>query len=114
MLKKLPKAVVKAYLNRYPVKLRLSRFNQLQKYSWMKSMWVEIRDELFPESADNEEDSSSIVVAKPVLLPPAAGVQLFNSPYGRYDCTQGNPLNCDGSVNTEVRFSKCLFGLRFS
>ncbi len=102
---KVPKAVVKAYLKRYPQKLRLSRFNKLKKYSWMKSMWVEIRDELFPEEIPTtEEESSSIVVAKPVLLPPAAGVQLFNSPYGRYSCTQGNPLNCDGSVITEEDF----------
>lgn len=104
MLKKLPKAVIKAYLKRYPVKARLSKFNELQKYSWMTSMWVEIRDELFPELAENDEDSSSNVVTKPVLLPPSAGVQLFNSPYSRYDCTQGNPLNCDGLVNSEEDF----------
>ena len=100
---KVPKAVVKAYLKRYPVQLRLSRFNKLKKYAWMQSMWVEIRDELFPEETPTTEESS-IVVAKPVLLPPAAGVQLFNSPYGRYSCTQGNPLNCDGSVITEEEF----------
>lgn len=102
---KVPKAVVKAYIKRYPVKLRLSRFNKLKKYAWMKSMWVEIRDELFPEEVQTQTtEESSIVVAKPVLLPPAAGVQLFNSPYGRYSCTQGNPLNCDDSVITEEEF----------
>ena len=100
---KVPKAVVKAYLKRYPIKLRLSKFNNLRKYAWMKSMWVEIQDELFPEETQITEESS-IVVDKPVLLPPPAGVQLFDSPYGRYSCTQGNSLKCDGSVNTEEEF----------
>lgn len=48
---KIPQILLKAYLRRNPVHLRLNQFNFLSRYSWLKNILEELRPELFPDKA---------------------------------------------------------------
>lgn len=47
-MKNIPKILLKTYLRRQPVHLRLQRFNFLTRYSWLKNLIEDLRPELFP------------------------------------------------------------------
>lgn len=47
-MKNVPKILLKTYLRRQPVHLRLQQFNFLARYSWLKNLIEDLRPELFP------------------------------------------------------------------
>ncbi|MFN6486098.1 MULTISPECIES: substrate-binding domain-containing protein [unclassified Nostoc] len=108
-IKKLPQTIVKVYLQRYPIQLRLSQFNVLSRYSWLQPILADIYDELFPKAPDTVEETKK-AISEPVVLPKEAGVQFFNSPYKRYRCSHKDPLRCDRCCPTaedESRIKAC-------
>ncbi|WP_375495324.1 substrate-binding domain-containing protein [uncultured Nostoc sp.] len=108
-IKKLPQTIVKVYLQRYPIQVRLSQFNVLRRYSWLQPILADIHDELFPKEADTAEETKKPIFES-VLLPKEAGVQFSNSPYKRYRCSDKDPLRCDRSSSTaedESRIKTC-------
>ncbi len=94
MLTKLPQAIAKAYLKRYPIKFRLAQYQALMaKWAWMQPILEEIRSDILPQDAETVEetaqDTESIALA-----------QTFPSPYPRYDCANGDPLKCSKACAT--------------
>ena len=53
--------VLVIYLKRYPHNLRLSQFNFLSNYDWMKNLLTEIEPELFPKQNKDNETSVEVV-----------------------------------------------------
>ncbi|MDJ0703926.1 MAG: substrate-binding domain-containing protein [Leptolyngbyaceae cyanobacterium MO_188.B28] len=47
-MKNIPRILLKTYLRRRPIHLRLARFNFLARYSWLKNLLEDLRPELFP------------------------------------------------------------------
>lgn len=108
-IKKLPQTIVKVYLQRYPIQVRLSQFNVLRRFSWLEPILAEIYDELFPKEADTAQETKK-AISESVALPKEAGVQFFNSPYKRYRCAEKDPLRCDRACITaedEERIKTC-------
>lgn len=102
LLKKLPQALAKAYIKRYPIKLRLPMYNALmQKVTWIQPILEELRPELFPpsenptpETLTNSENLAAIE---------------FPSPYPRYNCVSEDPLKCEKACpisedNTRIKY----------
>ncbi|MBE9062987.1 hypothetical protein [cf. Phormidesmis sp. LEGE 11477] len=54
-MKNIPKILVKTYLRRQPVHLRLSRFNYLSRYGWLQNLLADLRPEFFSDSDLVEE-----------------------------------------------------------
>jgi PBP superfamily domain len=98
----IPKVVVKYYLRRYPIRVRLSQFNLLARWAWMSPILAEIKPELFPPQPEDEappEVEESAAIALP-------GVFLAPSPYKQYRCRLGDPLNCKEPLATMERETK--------
>lgn len=102
-VKNVPKILVKAYLNRYPIRVRWQQFNALRRWMWLQPILEELQTELFPSEPEAEVEKSSIAI--PIAVPPAAGVQQFDSPYRQYACIQGDPLRC--GADSEAGTSSC-------
>ncbi|MCG8365601.1 MAG: hypothetical protein MJA27_20000 [Pseudanabaenales cyanobacterium] len=47
-MKNIPKILLKTYLRRRPIHIRLARFNFLSRYSWLKNLLADLKPELFP------------------------------------------------------------------
>ena len=62
MKNNIPKILLKIYLRRQPVHLRLPRFNFLMRYGWMKNSLEDLRSEFFP---DTEKKGGSEVIKSP-------------------------------------------------
>lgn len=92
-LQNIPENLIRAYLHRCPVNMRLARFNWLNQYTWLQPTLAEIKNELFPLEVETDVSPKQLLL-KPESLPPAAGVQFSKSPYKRYPCEQGDHLNC--------------------
>ncbi|NJR40381.1 MAG: hypothetical protein HC781_18095 [Leptolyngbyaceae cyanobacterium CSU_1_4] len=97
-----PKVVVKYYLQRYPVRIRLTQFNFLSRWAWMSPILAEIKPELFPPKPEDEVVPE--VVEEAAIAPP--GVVFAASPYPQYRCTLGDPLNCREPLATMERATK--------
>ena len=97
-----PKVVVKYYLQRYPVRIRLTQFNFLSRWAWMSPILAEIKPELFPPKP--EEEVVPEVIEEAAISPP--GVVFAASPYPQYRCTLGDPLNCREPLATMERAAK--------
>ena len=52
LMKNIPRILVRTYLRRRPVHIRLARFNFLSRYSWLKNVLEDLKPELFPHSED--------------------------------------------------------------
>ncbi|MEO0458702.1 MAG: phosphate ABC transporter substrate-binding protein [Cyanobacteria bacterium P01_A01_bin.114] len=59
-MKNVPKILIKTYLRRQPIHLRLSRFNFLTRYSWLKNLLEDLKPELFPEPAEDTAPKESL------------------------------------------------------
>lgn len=71
-MKRIPQILLQAYLRQYPINLRLSQFNFLSRYSWLKNVLEDLRPELFPEPEAIAEPPSTItpdVVSETVIHP---------------------------------------------
>lgn len=102
-----PKVLVKAYLNRYPIRDRWQQFNLLRRWVWLQPVLEELQAELFPPAPEPEAEDS---IPIPIAIPPAAGVQQIDSPYRHYACVQGDPLRCDRATPGETsNCSTCEF-----
>lgn len=97
-----PKVVVKYYLQRYPVRIRLTQFNFLSRWAWMSPILAEIKPELFPPKP--EEEVVPEVIEEAAIAPPV--VVFAASPYPQYRCTLGDPLNCREPLATMERSTK--------
>ena len=62
-MKNIPKILLKTYLRRRPIHLRLARFNFLSRYSWLKNLLEDLKPELFP--AEPEPDETETVDEAP-------------------------------------------------
>jgi ABC-type phosphate transport system substrate-binding protein len=94
MLTKLPQAIAKAYLKRYPIKFRLAQYQALMaKWAWIQPILKEIREEILPPDAETVEET--LQDAENIAL-----AQIFPSPYPRYDCVNGDPLKCSKACAT--------------
>ena len=51
-MQKIAQIILRAYLRRNPVHLRLSRFNYFTRYSWLKNVLVDLKPELFPAHSE--------------------------------------------------------------
>ncbi len=69
---KIPQILLKAYLRRNPVHLRLNQFNFLSRYSWLKNILEELRPELFPDKTVAE---APVLTAS--LEPPESAVHFI-------------------------------------
>lgn len=99
-VKNVPKILVKAYLNRYPIRVRWQQFNVLKRWIWLQPILEELQAELFPPEPEPEVEAGSI--STPIAVPPAAGIQQIDSPYRQYACVQGDPLRCDAEAATSI------------
>lgn len=116
-VKNVPKVLVKAYLNRYPIRVRWQQFNVLKRWMWLRPVLEELQAELFPPEPEPEVEEGFIPAS--ISLPPAAGVQQIDSPYRQYACVQGDPLRCNracsqtttsnSSTNFSTNCSTCGF-----
>jgi hypothetical protein len=97
-----PKVIVKYYLQRYPVRIRLTQFNFLSRWAWMSPILAEIKPELFPPKPEDEA-LPEVLEEKAIALP---GAVLAPSPYPQYRCTLGDPLNCREPLATIERTIK--------
>lgn len=52
-MKNVPKILLRTYLRRQPVHLRLSRFNFLTRYGWLKNLLEDLKPELFPQKVED-------------------------------------------------------------
>lgn len=67
-MKNIPKILLKTYLRRRPVHIRLARFNFLARYAWLKNLLEDLKPELFPaepapkvaETVDEAPDMEAI------------------------------------------------------
>ncbi|MEL6381993.1 MAG: hypothetical protein AAFQ89_05890, partial [Cyanobacteria bacterium J06626_18] len=64
-MKNIPKILLKTYLRRRPVHIRLARFNFLARYSWLKNLLEDLKPELFP--ADPKPEVAETVDEAPDL-----------------------------------------------
>jgi len=69
---KIPQILLKAYLRRNPVHLRLNQFNFLSRYSWLKNILEELRPEFFPDKTVAEAP-----VLTPSLEPPESAIRFI-------------------------------------
>ena len=70
-MKNIPKILIKTYLRRQPIHLRLSRFNFLTRYSWLKNLLEDLKPEFFPPE---KADDSAIPVVDLTEEPSAAAL----------------------------------------
>jgi PBP superfamily domain len=98
----IPKVVVKYYLQRYPLRIRLTQFNFLARWAWMSPILAEIKPEIFPPKPKDEAPPK--VEETAAIAPP--GVFLAPSPYKQYRCQLGDPLNCREPLATMDREAK--------
>lgn len=54
-MQNIPKILLKTYLRRQPIHLRLSRFNFLTRYSWLTNLLADLKPEFFPELEADEQ-----------------------------------------------------------
>ncbi|MEB3210443.1 MAG: hypothetical protein VKL39_03785, partial [Leptolyngbyaceae bacterium] len=59
-MKKVTQILLRAYLRRYPARFRLSQFNFLSKYSWIKNVLEDLRPEFFPPLDDEGADVEGV------------------------------------------------------
>lgn len=80
-MKNIPKILLKTYLRRRPVHLRLKRFNFLTRYSWLKNLLEDLKPELFPPEAPpavepvEEADDAAAAIATQLLAAEVRGRQ---------------------------------------
>jgi hypothetical protein len=70
---KITEILLRSYLRRNPIHLRLDRFNFLYRYAWLKNVLEELRPELFPDSIEEpiEEPIAPAADAEtPIALDP--------------------------------------------
>lgn len=57
MLTKLPQAIAKAYLKRYPIKFRLAQYQALMaKWAWIQPILEEIRSDILPLNVETVQE----------------------------------------------------------
>lgn len=61
-MKNIPKILLKTYLRRQPVHLRLQRFNIFARYSWLKNVLEDLRPELFPPEEPEPPEEGALEV----------------------------------------------------
>ncbi len=61
-MKNIPQIIARAYLRRWPTRLRKSQFNVLSRYSWLKGPLEDIKAELFPRGL--EETTRNLATEK--------------------------------------------------
>ncbi|MBW4475246.1 MAG: hypothetical protein KME45_33450 [Stenomitos rutilans HA7619-LM2] len=100
-IQNVPKLVAKKVLKRYayrftsqPRHVQQAYMIALRRWAWVKPIWDEVYQELFPPDASAPEETAAIAARPPIALPTAAGVQTVDSPYPRYRCLQNDPLRC--------------------
>lgn len=91
------KPFVKNYLGQYSRVLKNTKYQSLMRYSWMKPILEELKEELFADEAETVEEEAKIIAPRPDL-PREAGVQFFDSPYKRYACVCNDPLRCNQAL----------------
>lgn len=101
-LSNIPQVLVKYYLRRYPVRIRLTQFNFLARWAWMSPILEEIKPELFPP--EPEAEAPPEVEETAAIAPP--GVFQPSSPYPQYRCCLGDPLNCKEPLSVMARETK--------
>jgi hypothetical protein len=99
---KVAQILLRAYLRRNPINVRLSQFNFLSRYSWMKNVLEELRPEIFPQRS---------IPQSPTIDPPIAGEEttesLVHHPligqklrglYGTYEVESGYAKRGQGTI----------------
>ncbi|MEO0987896.1 MAG: hypothetical protein AAFY20_20505 [Cyanobacteria bacterium J06639_14] len=71
-MKKIPLIIIRAYLRRWPIHLRKSQFNALNRYSWLKGPLEEIRNEFLPQ---DEKETDEVVAETGVVYEVAQSIQ---------------------------------------
>jgi len=80
-MKNIPQILLKTYLRRRPVHLRLKRFNYLTRYSWLKNLLEDLKPELFPPEAPpavepvEETDEEAAAIAAQLIEAEVRGRQ---------------------------------------
>lgn len=91
VLRSIPRYLLKRYLMRYPVPIRMVKFKRLLNFKWFRSVLQEIRPEVIPSDADDgilmQPLAQPTIIAVPGIQPPL-------SHYHQYRCDQRDPLNC--------------------
>lgn len=90
--------LLQRYLVRYPVPLRLQRYDALAQWPWLKPSLEQIKPIVFPDGGSDR----NILPMEPIALtiaPP--GLVAFPSYYQQYRCVAGNPLNCAQALPNE-------------
>jgi serine/threonine protein kinase len=89
---KVGQILLRTYLRRNPVNIRLSQFNYLSQYSWLKNVLEELQPELFPDSvtppAVDETPEESKLDGDRLLHHPIIGQQLRGL-HGTYSIDSG-------------------------
>lgn len=83
--------LLQRYLVRYPLPLRLQRYDALAQWHWLKPSLEQIRPVVLP---DDEGDQSTLPTELIALTIAPPGLVAFPSYYQQYRCVAGNPLNC--------------------
>jgi len=56
-MKNVPKILLRTYLRRRPVHIRMAQFNFLARYGWLKNLLQDLRPELFPPEPEAVEEA---------------------------------------------------------
>ncbi|MGP1381916.1 MAG: substrate-binding domain-containing protein [Thainema sp.] len=91
VLRSIPRYILKRYLLRYPVPVRMVKYQRLLNRQWFKSVLQEIRPEVIPADADEEIQVQPL--GQPTIIA-THGIQPPPSYYHQYRCDQRDPLNC--------------------
>jgi hypothetical protein len=99
---KVGQILLQAYLRRYPVNIRLSQFNYLSRYSWLKNVLEELQPELFPNSVlppavDEIPEEADLEAADRLLHHPLIGQQLRGL-HGTYSIDSGYSQRGQGTL----------------
>lgn len=91
VLRSIPRYILKRYLLRYPVPVRVVKYKRLLNWRWLKSLLQEIQPEVIPAAAD--EDILAQAPVQPTIIA-VQGIQPSPTHYHQYRCDQRDPLNC--------------------
>lgn len=98
MIGHISKSILRRYLLRLPLPIRMIRYQALVKRGWLTATLEEIKPEIWPESDTSELES----------IPDF--IQAAVPHYHQYRCLQGNPLSCQEPASKEqTSCAQCYF-----
>ncbi|WOD37099.1 substrate-binding domain-containing protein [Nodosilinea sp. E11] len=99
--------LLQRYLVRYPVPLRLQRYDALARWSWLQPSLEQIKPVILPADGRDRSTPPTDPIALTIAPP---GLVAFPSYYQQYRCIAGNPLNCaqaQRSVEADPQATAC-------